>query len=154
PGCCPANRCTSAWANRSTCPTWPDPTRRGPRWSRRRNGSCPRSLPNWRRSAAPHRARLDRMTLSLRQLADRLTLEQKVRLLTGQAFWSLPAEPAIGLRSVVVSDGPAGVRGSTWSELEPSASFPSPTALAASWDTERAYAVGALLAAEARRKGV
>lgn len=90
----------------------------------------------------------------LAQLVDRLTLEQKVRLLTGQDWWSLPAEPAIGLRSLVVSDGPAGVRGRTWSELAPSASFPSPTALAASWDTGLARRVGGLLAGEARRKGV
>ncbi len=87
-------------------------------------------------------------------LLRKLTLDQKVRLLTGQDFWSVPAEPAIGLRSLVVSDGPAGVRGGTWSELDPSASFPSPTALAASWDTALVHRVAGLLAGEARRKGV
>jgi beta-glucosidase len=87
-------------------------------------------------------------------LLRRLTLEQKVRLLTGQDHWSLPPEPAIGLRSLVVSDGPAGVRGTTWSELSPSASFPSPTALAASWDVSRVRALAGLMAFEARRQGV
>ncbi|WP_037494821.1 beta-glucosidase [Solirubrobacter soli] len=83
-----------------------------------------------------------------------LTLEQKVRLLTGADFWSLHDEPAIGLRSIVVSDGPAGVRGRVWDEREPSANVPSPTALAATWDAARVERMGRLLAFEARRKGV
>lgn len=83
-----------------------------------------------------------------------LSLEQKVRLLTGADFWSLHSEPAIGLRRVVVSDGPAGVRGETWDERHHSANLPSPTAIAASWDDELAEEMGRLLAFEARRKGV
>ena len=61
-----------------------------------------------------------------------LTLEQKVRLLTGADFWALHAEPAAGLRRVVTSDCPAGVRGERWDDREPSANVPSPTALALS----------------------
>src|SRR4051795_11112049 len=83
-----------------------------------------------------------------------LSLEQKVRLLTGADFWSLPAEPAIGLRGIVTSDGPAGVRGELWDERDPSANVPSPTALAATWDVERVERMGRLLAFECRRKGV
>ena len=83
-----------------------------------------------------------------------LSLEQKVRLLTGATFWSLHAEPAIGLRRIVVSDGPAGVRGELWDERDPSANIPSPTALAATWDEVRNERLGRLLAVEARRKGV
>jgi beta-glucosidase len=84
----------------------------------------------------------------------RLSLEQKVRLLTGADFWALYPEPAVGLRRVVLSDGPAGVRGQTWDERDTSANVPSPTALAATWDCERVEAIGRLLAHEARRKGV
>jgi beta-glucosidase len=84
----------------------------------------------------------------------KLTLEQKVRLLTGEDFWAVPAEPAIDLRRLVLSDGPAGVRGELWDDRDPSANVPSPTALAASWDPERVARIGSLLAAEARRKGV
>jgi beta-glucosidase len=84
----------------------------------------------------------------------RLSLEQKVRLLTGADFWSLHAEPAAGLRRVVLSDGPAGVRGETMDERETSANVPSPTALAATWDEAAVERLGALLAFEARRKGV
>src|SRR3954466_8884289 len=83
-----------------------------------------------------------------------LTIERQVRLLTGADFWALHAEPAIGLRSVVTSDGPAGVRGRVWDEREPSANVPSPTALAATWDVARVERLGRLLAYEARRKGV
>ncbi|MFZ0973109.1 MAG: glycoside hydrolase family 3 N-terminal domain-containing protein, partial [Solirubrobacteraceae bacterium] len=83
-----------------------------------------------------------------------LSLEQKVRLLTGADFWSLHSEPAAGLRRLVVSDGPAGVRGERWDERDPSANVPSPTALAATWDEELIEELGGLLASEARRKGV
>jgi beta-glucosidase len=83
-----------------------------------------------------------------------LTLEQKVRLLTGADAWSLHSEPEIGLRRLVVSDGPAGVRGERWDERDPSANVPSPTALAATWDEELVEDLGRLLASEARRKNV
>ena len=63
-----------------------------------------------------------------------LSLEQKVRLMTGADIWALHPIPQIGLRRLVTSDGPAGVRGETWDERSPSANVPSPTSLAASWD--------------------
>jgi beta-glucosidase len=94
------------------------------------------------------------MTDDLRRRVDALDLNRKVRLLTGEDFWSVPAEPAIGLRRLVLSDGPAGVRGELWDERDPSANVPSPTALAASWDPARVERIGVLLAGEARRKGV
>jgi beta-glucosidase len=90
----------------------------------------------------------------LRGRVGRLSLEQKVRLLTGADFWALHAEPEAGLRRVVLSDGPAGVRGESWDERDSSANVPCGTALAATWDPSRLEAVGALLAREARRKGV
>ena len=93
-------------------------------------------------------------TPDLPTLVARLTLEQKVRLLTGADFWALYDEPAIGLRRIVTSDGPAGVRGELWDERDPSTNIPSPTAIAASWDPELTATLGRLLAHEARRKGV
>ena len=97
------------------------------------------------------------MTTQDSELTERvaaLSLEQKVRLLTGADFWSLYPEPAAGLRRLVVSDGPAGVRGETWDERDTSANVPSPTALAATWDEALVERLGGLLAYEARRKGV
>lgn len=84
----------------------------------------------------------------------KLDLDTKTRLLAGQDMWALPAVPAIGLESLVFSDGPIGVRGVRWTADDPSVALPSPTALAAAWDPELARRAGRLLAQEARRKGV
>ncbi|EST23973.1 beta-glucosidase H [Streptomyces roseochromogenus] len=83
-----------------------------------------------------------------------LDLDAKARLLAGQDMWTLPALPEIGLKSLVMSDGPIGVRGVRWTADDPSVALPSPTALAATWDPELARRAGVLLAQEARRKGV
>jgi beta-glucosidase len=91
---------------------------------------------------------------AIQNAIDRLSLEAKVRLLSGQDVWSLPAIAEIGLASIVMSDGPVGVRGTRWSADDPSVALPSPTALAATWDPELARAAGRLLGQEARRKGV
>ncbi|MGO4630245.1 beta-glucosidase [Streptomyces sp. 2RAF24] len=84
----------------------------------------------------------------------KLDLDAKTRLLAGQDMWSLPALPEIGLASLVMSDGPIGVRGVRWTADDPSVALPSPTALAATWDPALARRAGRLLAQEARRKGV
>jgi beta-glucosidase len=84
----------------------------------------------------------------------KLGLDDKARLLAGQDMWTLPALPEIGLGSLVMSDGPIGVRGVRWTADDPSVALPSPTALAATWDPELARRAGWLLAQEARRKGV
>ncbi|AVZ72824.1 glycosyl hydrolase [Streptomyces lunaelactis] len=84
----------------------------------------------------------------------KLDLDAKTRLLAGQDMWSLPALPEIGLKSLVMSDGPIGVRGVRWTADDPSIALPSPTALAATWDPALARRAGTLLAQEARRKGV
>ncbi|MFI1047301.1 beta-glucosidase [Streptomyces griseoruber] len=84
----------------------------------------------------------------------KLDLDAKTRLLAGQDMWSLPELPEIGLKSLVMSDGPIGVRGVRWTADDPSVALPSPTALAATWDPELARRAGLLLAQEARRKGV
>ncbi|MEU8847377.1 glycoside hydrolase family 3 C-terminal domain-containing protein [Streptomyces sp. NPDC048564] len=83
-----------------------------------------------------------------------LDLDAKARLLSGQDTWTLPALPEIGLKSLVMSDGPIGVRGVHWTADDPSVALPSPTALAATWDPDLARRAGTLLAQEARRKGV
>jgi beta-glucosidase len=83
-----------------------------------------------------------------------LPLERKVRLLSGETSWTTYGEPAIGLRPMVMSDGPVGVRGLTWDERDWSACTPSATAMAASWDPKLVDELAGLLAAEARRKGV
>lgn len=84
------------------------------------------------------------------QLA-KLSLVEKVRLLTGSGAWTLHPLDTIGLRSLVVSDGPAGVRGVTGLAAETAACFPSPSAVSATWDLELARRMGELFAVEAQR---
>ena len=90
----------------------------------------------------------------IRELARSLTLEQQVQLLTGADVWSTHAIPEIGLSRVVMSDGPAGVRGEDFDERHDSVSLPSSSALSATWSVETARRYGQVLGQEARRKGV
>jgi beta-glucosidase len=83
-----------------------------------------------------------------------LSVQDKVRLLTGAANFRTHGSPAIGLRPMIVSDGPSGVRGVTKDERHPSTSLPCPSAAGATWDTELIAELAAALGAEARGKGV
>lgn len=80
-----------------------------------------------------------------------LTLEQKVALLAGHDNWHTASLP--GVPVMRCSDGPAGVRGTSWTGPA-SASFPCGTALGATFDTDLVREIGVALAAEARSKGV
>ncbi|PJI93896.1 beta-glucosidase family protein [Luteimicrobium subarcticum] len=95
-----------------------------------------------------------RTTAELEALAAELTTEEKVALVVGAGLWTTTAIDRIGLRPVVMSDGPAGVRGTGDVPGETSASFPAPSAVAATWDRALVARAGALVAAEARRHGV
>src|SRR5580700_10552894 len=83
-----------------------------------------------------------------------LPLDDKVRLLTGEDSWRIPGCDALGLRPMVTSDGPSGVRGTTLDESNPSSCLPCPSALGATWDAELVGELAAALGAEARGKGV
>jgi beta-glucosidase len=85
-----------------------------------------------------------------------LDLPTKVALLGGTDMWAVgpgTAGSGSGFGRLVLSDGPAGVRGENWTPEDPSLSLPSPTAIGATWDVGAAHAAGLLLAQEARRKG-
>ncbi|UVJ41579.1 beta-glucosidase [Arthrobacter sp. CJ23] len=92
--------------------------------------------------------------LRLESLLAELTLDEKVQLLTGRDFWTTWPLEKIGLRRMLFSDGPTGVRGEVWDEREPSMNFPSAAAISSSWDPAIADRLGAASAVEARRKGV
>ena len=86
-------------------------------------------------------------------------LEEKAALLSGQDFWSTRAGD--GIRSIVMVDGPHGVRRQEgtadnlgFNESLPSTCFPPGTALGSSWDRGLFREVGEALGREARGLGV
>ena len=87
-------------------------------------------------------------------LLPRLSLEQKVGLLTGADAWSLIAINTVGLRTLIMSDGPSGVRGRRFDPRHPSSSLPCPVALGATWDERLVEEIALALGEEARSKGV
>lgn len=87
-------------------------------------------------------------------LTAKLSLEEKVSLLTGRDFWNTVPLESIGLRNMLLSDGPAGVRGEFWDERDNSLNLPSGTALGSSWSPTLAAEYGRTLGSEAHRKGV
>ena len=78
----------------------------------------------------------------------------KAHLLTGADAWRTPGCLDIGLRPMVTSDGPSGVRGTTKDERKPSACLPCPSALGATWDADLVFRLACALGREARSKGV
>jgi beta-glucosidase len=90
---------------------------------------------------------------AVERMVSSLDIVDQVDLLTGGGYWTTRPEPAIGLRSLVLSDGPVGVRGQRWDE-HASVTLPSPTGWAATWDENLVARLAGLLAAEARRKRV
>lgn len=87
-------------------------------------------------------------------LVDAMTLEERVSLLSGADFWSVPGVERLGVGPLVVTDGPNGARGggSLVGGLR-AACFPCGIALGATWDPGLVEEVGAALAQEARSKG-
>lgn len=93
------------------------------------------------------------MTDRIEQLADQLTLEEKVSLLSGEDFWSVPAVERLGIGKLRVTDGPNGARGggSLIGGVK-SASFPVGIALGATWNVDLVQQIGAALADEVKSK--
>lgn len=93
-------------------------------------------------------------TARLAGLVARLSLEEKVHLLTGESTFTLPGAERIGLAALACSDGPTGVRGLTFAGGNAVALFPSATLVAGSWDDGIAEEVGRMLAEEAQRQQI
>ncbi|KAL4806576.1 glycoside hydrolase superfamily [Aspergillus unguis] len=86
-------------------------------------------------------------------LLSKLTLEEKISLLTGKNFWETVDYPEKGVPSLKTSDGPNGARGATFKGGVTAACFPASSLLAATWDVEAAKRIGDALADETRSKG-
>lgn len=90
-----------------------------------------------------------------------LTLEQKASLLSGRDFWHTEAIEAAGIPSILLSDGPHGLRRQD-SEADnlgvhdsvSATCFPPSVAVGSSWDIEVSARIGAAIGREARAAGV
>ncbi|GAA1764856.1 glycoside hydrolase family 3 protein [Kocuria aegyptia] len=102
---------------------------------------------------ADPRRTLDR-TARLAELVGRLSLAEKVHLLTGETAFTLPGNDRIGLAPLAFSDGPTGVRGLKFVGGDAVALLPNATLIAGSFDDEVAAEVGRLLAEEAQRQQI
>jgi beta-glucosidase len=93
------------------------------------------------------------MTDRIESLADQMSLEEKVSILSGEDFWSVPAIPRLGIGKLRVTEGPNGARGggSLIGGVK-SASFPVGIALGATWNTALVEQIGAALADEVKSK--
>lgn len=93
--------------------------------------------------------------------AAELSLDEKTALLSGQDFWTTKPSEQAGIPSLVLSDGPHGLRRQRQEadhlglyNSEPATCFPPAVALASSWDPELVGRVGEALGREARALGV
>lgn len=88
-------------------------------------------------------------------LVQQMSLEEKAGLCSGKGFWHLKAVERLGLKSVMVTDGPHGLRkqqrGGDHVGLNKSVAatcFPTAAAMACSWDVELLREVGVALGRE------
>ncbi|MBC3194890.1 glycoside hydrolase family 3 C-terminal domain-containing protein [Pseudonocardia sp. C8] len=78
-----------------------------------------------------------------------LTLERKIRLVSGADGFSLHGDEGIGLDKIVLSDGPTGVRGHVVVGGREGCLLPNASLLAQTWDRDAVAEAGAVLVDEA-----
>jgi len=90
-----------------------------------------------------------------------VNLAEKAALLAGSGFWSTAADESSGIRSVVMSDGPHGLRLQRdggdhlgLGEAVAATCFPPASGIASSWNIDLIERVGVALGEEARAEGV
>lgn len=95
------------------------------------------------------------MTESIDNLFKSLTVAEKAKLSTGKDFWHLHGVERLGLPSIMVTDGPHGLRKQPGdsdhvglSESVPATCFPTASGLAATWNVDLIERVGVALAHE------
>jgi beta-glucosidase len=82
-------------------------------------------------------------------LLGRLTLEEKITLLSGAGYMATHSIERLGIPAFVMSDGPMGVRC-----FGPSTAYPDGVAMAASWNVPLAQANGVATGRDGRSRGV
>ncbi len=98
----------------------------------------------------------DETELEIEALLHKMTLREKVSLLSGKDSWNTMAIDRLGIPSLTMTDGPHGVR-ATQPEAGrmygPATSFPTGVSMASSWDLDLVNAVGVALGEETRALG-
>jgi len=86
----------------------------------------------------------------------KLTLKEKVMLLSGKDSWRTAAIDRLGVPSLTMTDGPHGVRSSqpdSGRMVSPATCFPTAISMTASWNPDLIEGVGAALGEETRALG-
>ncbi|NLG96086.1 MAG: glycosyl hydrolase [Chloroflexi bacterium] len=98
---------------------------------------------------------------NIQKLVSELTLEEKASLCSGLNFWYLKGIERLGIPSIMVTDGPHGLRKQAGAadhvglnESVPATCFPTAAALAATWNRDLVYQVGVALGEECRQEKV
>ena len=91
--------------------------------------------------------------MKLKKIISKLSLEEKVSLLSGFDNWHTPDIKKYGIPKIKMSDGPNGVRGDS-SSPQTSACFPSPILLGATWNKKLIKKIGSATGEEALYKDV
>ncbi|KAA8746128.1 beta-glucosidase family protein [Paenibacillus sp. UASWS1643] len=101
------------------------------------------------------------MERNLDHLIATMTLEEKAGLCSGATFWSTKAIERLGIPSILMADGPHGLRKQAGdadhlglNESVPATCFPSAVGLASSWDLDLILRVGEALGRESQAEGV
>ena len=94
------------------------------------------------------------MNEKIKDLLSKLTLEEKAGLCSGKDFWRTKPVDRLGIPSVMVSDGPSGLRtqvenGVNENDSRASVSFPSGCATSSSFDRDLLHHLGEILGEEA-----
>ena len=98
----------------------------------------------------------------VKYLISKMTLEEKAAICSGLDFWHLKGVERLGIPSIMVTDGPHGLRKQReeseahigLEDTVPATCFPTAAALAATWNRELIYQVGAALGDESRAEKV
>lgn len=96
------------------------------------------------------------MDKRIEALITKMTLEEKVSLVSGIDFWHTQNIDRLGIPSIKVTDGPHGCRTASDvnpNETIPATCFPTGVGLAATWNIELVGKVGAAIGRETRQRG-
>lgn len=101
------------------------------------------------------------MERDLKKIISRMTLEEKASLCSGLDFWHTKGVERLGIPSIMMTDGPHGLRKQAEdadhlgvNASVPATCFPPASALACSWDRELLEEVGTALGEECQAQGV